>query len=80
MDDDPDELVRGAAQALVAFVTAGRPGGQRLNEVEHAYTPLRGAYDDQHATETVGGLLPAYLHAWRRGPAGSAAARTRTGR
>jgi hypothetical protein len=65
-DDDPDELVRGAAHALVAFVTAGRPPGQRLNGVEHAYTPLREAYDDRQPTERFARLLPAYLDAWRR--------------
>jgi hypothetical protein len=65
-DDDPDELVRGAAQALVAFVAAGRPPGQRLDEVEHAYTPLREATDGQQPTETVVGLLAAYLDAWLR--------------
>lgn len=65
-DDDTDELVRGAAQALVAFVTAGRPPGQRLNAVEDSYTPLREAYDDRQATERIAGLLPAYADAWRR--------------
>jgi hypothetical protein len=65
-DDDPDELVRGAAQALVAFVAAGWPPGQRLDEVEHAYTPLREATDGQQPTETVVCLLAACLDAWRR--------------
>jgi hypothetical protein len=64
-DDDPDELVRGAAQALVAFVTASRPPGQRLNAVEHAYIPPRETYDDQQATERIVGLLPAYADALR---------------
>jgi hypothetical protein len=65
-DDDTDELVRGAARALVAFVTAGRPPILRLDEVEEAYAPLREASDDHQAAETVAGLSPAYLDAWRR--------------
>jgi hypothetical protein len=65
-DNDPDELVRGAARALVAFVTTGRPFILRLDEVEQACAPLREATEDQQAGETVAGLLPAYLDAWHR--------------
>ena len=65
-DDDPEVLIRGAAQALVAFVAAGRPAEQCLDEVEHAYAPLREATADEHPTGTTTGLLAAYLDAWRR--------------
>ncbi len=60
-DDDP-ELIRGAAQALVAFVAAGRPVHQRLDDVEQAYAPLREAADDR---QPVAELLGPYLGAWR---------------
>jgi hypothetical protein len=65
-DDDSEQLVRGAAHLLVAFVMAGRPAGQRLSEVEHAYIPLREARDDQQPTGRIADLLPAYVDAWRR--------------
>ncbi len=64
--DDPEELVHGAAHALVTFVTAGRPADQRFDEVEHAYAPLREATDDEHAIGTIMDLQVAYLDAWRR--------------
>jgi hypothetical protein len=61
-DDDPEELIRGAAQVLVAFVAAGRPVDQRLDEVEQAFAPLREAADDR---QPVAQLRGAYLDAWR---------------
>lgn len=66
IDDDPEELVRGAAHALVAFVTAGRPGDQRLDEVEHAYAPLGEATDDRQRWGELAELQADYLGAWRR--------------
>jgi hypothetical protein len=65
-DDDAEQLVRGAAHVLVAFVMAGRPAGQRLREVEQAYIPLREARDDREPTGRIADLLPAYMDAWRR--------------
>ncbi len=65
-DDDPEVLIHGAPQASVrAFVAAGRPAEQCLDEVEHAYAPLREATADEHPTGTTTGLLAAYLDAWR---------------
>jgi hypothetical protein len=61
-DDDPEELIRGAAYALDSFVAAGRPVDQCVDEVEHAYAPLREAADDR---QPVAELLGAYLDAWR---------------
>jgi hypothetical protein len=66
IDDDLDELVRSAAPVLVAFVAAGRPPDQRLDEVEGAFAPLREAHDDGQPTGVILELLPAYLGAWRR--------------
>jgi hypothetical protein len=65
-DDDPEELIRSAAHVLVAFVAAGRPPDQRLDEVEGAFAPLREARDDGQPTGMIAELLPAYLSAWRR--------------
>lgn len=62
-DDDPEQLIRGAAQVLVAFVAAGRPVDQRLDEVERAFAPLREAADD---SQPVAELVGPYLDAWRR--------------
>lgn len=64
MDDDLDELVTGAAGVLVAYVAAGRPAEQRLDEVEAVFGPLREASDDKAGV--VAELLPEYLAAWRR--------------
>jgi len=65
-DDDPEELIRSAAHVLVAFVAAGRPPDQRLDQVEGAFAPLREARDDGQPTGVIAELLPAYLGAWRR--------------
>jgi hypothetical protein len=65
-EDDPEELVRDPARVLVAFVAAGRPSDQRLDEVQTAFAPLREARDDGQPTGVLMGLLPAYLAAWRR--------------
>jgi len=66
IDDEPDELVCGAARVLVAFVAAGRPPDQRLDEVEAAFAPLRAATDDGQTGQVIAELLPPYLDAWRR--------------
>src|SRR5262245_18330818 len=66
IDDEPDELVCGAARFLVAFVAAGRPPDQRLDEVEAAFAPLRAATDDRQSGQVIAALLPPYLDAWRR--------------
>jgi hypothetical protein len=63
VEQDLDELVRAAAPVLVAFVAAGRPSEQRLDEVEAVYAPLREALDDPRLE--AGELLRAYLAAWR---------------
>ncbi len=65
-DDGFETLVRDAARVLVAFVAAGRPPDQRLDEVETTFAPLREARDDGQPTRVLLGLLPAYLAAWRR--------------
>ena len=65
-DDDPEELIRGAARPLVAFVATGRPPDQRLEEVEHAYAPLREATDDGQPTGGDRGSAACLLGAWRR--------------
>jgi hypothetical protein len=64
---DHDTLVRDAARLLVAFVAEGRPPDGRLDDVEAAYEPLRGAVDDKRsADDDAHELLGAYLDAWRR--------------
>jgi hypothetical protein len=72
--DDPEALIRGAAHPLVAFVAAGRPADQRLEEVEQAYARLcdasdarlYGASDDEHSSPATTELMLGYLNAWRR--------------
>jgi hypothetical protein len=71
--DVPEELVRGAAHPLVAFVAAGRPADQRFDEVEQAFAKLRdandarlhGANDDVISSEATTELMLAYQDAWR---------------
>jgi hypothetical protein len=72
--DAPEELIRDAAHPLVAFVAAGRPADQRLDEVEQAYAKLRdandarlhGPNDDEISSEATTELMLAYQDAWRR--------------